>query len=60
MEVVAHTRLGFMKGSAGKRIVKEGDDSSTLILMTHTVSWNVRPSVTTINAAWWRGWWLHT
>ena len=35
MEVVAHTRLGFMKGSAGKRIVKEGDDSSTLILMTH-------------------------
>ena len=35
MEVVAHTRLGFVKGSAGKRIVKEGDDSSTLILMTH-------------------------
>lgn len=35
MEVVTHTKLGFMKGKEGKRIVKEGEDCSHLMLMTH-------------------------
>ena len=35
MEVVTHTRLGFMKVKGGKKIVKEGEDCSLLMLMTN-------------------------
>lgn len=33
MEVVAHTKLGFSKCQAGKRIIAEGDDCSHLIFL---------------------------
>ena len=35
MEVVTHTKLGFFKLHEGQRIVKEGDNCTQLILMTH-------------------------
>jgi CRP-like cAMP-binding protein len=35
MEVVAHTKLGFMKLQQGKRLVKEGDSCTHLTFLTH-------------------------
>lgn len=35
MEVVGHTKLGFQKLSAGKRLVKEGDPCSQILFLTH-------------------------
>lgn len=35
MEVAGHTKFGFSKLVAGKRLVKEGDDCSHLIFLTH-------------------------
>lgn len=35
MEVVTHTKLGFFKSHEGQKIVKEGDNCTQLILMTH-------------------------
>ncbi len=34
MEVVTHTKLGFLKLPAGKRLVKEGDDCTQMIFLT--------------------------
>lgn len=35
MEVVGHTKLGFAKLAAGKRLVKDGDNCTSLIFLTH-------------------------
>lgn len=35
MEVVAHTKLGFMKLQQGKHLVKEGDSCTHLTFLTH-------------------------
>ena len=35
MEVVGHTKLGFSKAPAGKRLVKEGDPCTHLIFLTN-------------------------
>ena len=35
MEVVGHTKLGFLKVAAGKRLVKEGDPCSQIFFLTH-------------------------
>ena len=35
MEVVTHTKLGFQKMTAGKRVVNEGDECSHLIFMVN-------------------------
>ncbi|MBO5548957.1 MAG: Crp/Fnr family transcriptional regulator, partial [Prevotella sp.] len=35
MEVAGHTKFGFHKLAAGKRIVNEGDDCLQLLFLTH-------------------------
>lgn len=35
MEVVTHTKLGFLKSHEGQKVVKEGDSCTQLMLMTH-------------------------
>ena len=35
MEVVTHTKLGFLKLPSGKHLVKEGDNCTHLAFLTH-------------------------